>query len=203
YWGYDVQAALNGKVQLALGASVKFGADGATEGLFAVVRAFAAEPKARSAIADTIQSWRLPRQIERADSLAPGTWVIAEVDGRIAATIGAQLGYDFNWIRNVQLQGLSGDVGLKIQAAAEVALSFSVSGKYAVIVGRESLDPAREVLRVRLHKISQNGLGFALNASLGVERTTGKLLPKKLDQFVAGILGIHGQQILQELEIVR
>jgi hypothetical protein len=85
---------------------------------------------------------------------------MAEVDGQFAATIGAQYGYNFNWIHKVGLHGLSGDIGLKIQAAVEVELGFSASRKHFVIVGRDSLNAADEILRVRLHKISKRGFSF-------------------------------------------
>ena len=122
YWGYDINAAAKGSVALGAGGSVKFGVSGASEGAFAFVQAYDAEPKARTAIASVVESWRLPSQISDFAQLQPGTWAIAEVDGQFAANIGAQYGYNFNWIHKVGLQGLSGDIGLKIQAAVEVEL---------------------------------------------------------------------------------
>lgn len=203
YWGYDVKAAQKGSLALGTGASVKFGVDAASEGVFAFVRAYDAEPNARTAIADAVETWRLPRQISNANDLPPGTWAMAEVDGQFAATIGAQYGYNFNWVHKVGLQGLSGDIGLKIQAAVEVDLGFSASGKYFVIVGRDSLNAADEVLRVRLHRMSKRGFSFALNASTGVTGTTGRLSPSQVDQLIAGLLGTSAPQVVSDLKILR
>jgi hypothetical protein len=202
-WGYNIKAAAKGAVALGAGLSGKFGVDAASEGLFAFIRAFKQEPKARQAIGDVIEGWCLPRQVKDQNALKPGSWAVAEVDGNFAATLGAQYGYNFNWIRKVGLQGLSGEVGLKIQAAVEVQLGFSAGGKYIIIVGRDSLDPADGTIRVRLHKLSQKGLSFALNAALGVTGTTDKLLPDQMDQLIAAMFGTSTPQIVEDLKILR
>jgi hypothetical protein len=179
--------------------------------LYAVVRAFAEDPNARAAIDDVLGSWRLPRQMGAAmfDSqdptrqFRPGTWVIAEVDGQFAATLGAQYGYDFNWIRRVGLQGLSGDLGMKIQAAVEIELGFSASGKYLLIVSRDSLDEQKKVARMRLHKMSTKGMSFALDAYLEAQGSTGKLLPDQLDQLISGLFATAAPQVVEDLKILR
>ncbi|MGC4001109.1 MAG: hypothetical protein QM767_28085 [Anaeromyxobacter sp.] len=203
YWGYDLAAAAKGAMALGVGGSAKFGVSGSSEGVFAFVRAYANEPGARSAVEDVVKNWRLPRQIDDLLTLPPGSWAMAEVDGSFAATLGAQYGYNFNWIHQVGLAGLSGDVGLKIQAAVEVELGFHASGKYFVVVGRDSLDAGNQVLRVRLHKMSQRGFSFALNTSLGVTGSTGVLLPQQLDQLIAGLFGTAAPQVVSDLAILR
>ena len=211
YWQYNAKAAAKGSLALGFGASAKFGVDASSGGLYAVVRAFKEDPKARMAIDDILFSWRLPRQVNAAmfdgtdagRQFRPGTWLIAEVDGQFAATLGASYGYDFNWIRRVGLQGLSGDVGLKIQAAVEVELGFSASGKYLLIVSRDSLDEQKKIARVRLHKMSSRGVSFALDASLSVQGSTGKLLPDQLDQLISGLFGTTAPQIVEDLKILR
>ncbi len=211
YWEYNAKAAAKGSLALGVGGSAKFGVDASSGGLYAVVRAFNEDPKARMAIADVLGSWRLPRQVTAAmfdgtdpgRQFRPGTWLIAEVDGQFAATFGAQYGYDFNWIRRVGLQGLSGDVGLKIQAAVEVELGFSASGKYLLIVSRDSLDDQKKIARVRLHKMTARGISFALDASLNVQGSTGKLLPDQLDQLISGLFATTAPQIVEDLKILR
>lgn len=203
YWGYNLEAQAKGSVALAPGVGVRFGAEAKSEGIFAVVRAYGENPPSATAVADVVESWCLPRQVKAPDDIPPGTWVAAEIDGEFAVSVGATAGYDLNWIRSVNLQGLSGDIGLKIQAAAEVSLGFQASGRYLVIVGRESLDPNGKVLRIRLHKLAKKGMQFALNAVADVTPSTGKLLPEKLDELILGILGLHPAQLVEELKVIR
>lgn len=203
YWGYDIAGALKGSVALGFGAALKFGVDGKTSGDFVVVRAFAKDPKARDAMDSLLTAWRLPKDVVRPSDLEPGTWIAAEVDGEFAASIGAQFGYDYSWVRKITGANLSGDIGLKIQAAAAVTLGFSAAGKYLAVVGRESLDPASNVLRVRVSKLNRKGFSFALDASAKITTSTGKLLPRQLDDFVRAIFGLHGPQIVKDLGTFR
>ena len=62
YWEYNAKAAAKGSLALGVGGSAKFGVDASSGALYAVVRAFREDPKARLAIADILSSWRLPRQ---------------------------------------------------------------------------------------------------------------------------------------------
>ncbi len=200
-WGYSVAANANGSIALGGGASATFAADATNNGLLAVVRGFASPPKSRDAIQSTITSWMLPRQVTSVDDLAPGTWLIAEVDGSIGVKIGVEYGYSYSWIRNVNAAGLSGDVGLKIQAGVDAAIGFDASGKYLVMVARESIDPSGKVIRVRISKMAKKGWNFALNASVGVTGSTGTLLPGQIDDFVAAVFGIHGAQVVEDLRL--
>jgi hypothetical protein len=142
----------------------------------------------------------VPSQVSSVVDLEPGTWLIAEVDGSIGVKIGAQYGYDYNWIRKVDLGSLSGDVGLKIQAAVDATVGFDASGKYLVVVARESLDSASKIVRVQIFKMVKKGWDFAFNASAGVTGSTGALLPAQIDDFVAAVFGVHGAQIVEDLK---
>jgi hypothetical protein len=199
-WGYGISASAQGSVALGAGASATFGFDGATDGLFAVVRGFKQPPPSVAAIQGTIDSWKLPAQVQSADDLDPGTWLIAEVDGSLGVKIGVQYGYNYNWIRKVDLGTLSGDIGLKIQAAVDAAVGFDASGKYLVLVARESVDPASKTVRVRVYKMSKRGWDFAFDASVGVTGSTGQLLPAQLDDFLSAVFGVHGAQIVSDLQ---
>ncbi len=199
-WGYNLSASANGSVALGAGAGATFAVDGSTDGLFAVIRGFKAPPKSQEAIQSTIKGWMLPRQVSAPEDLQPATWLIAEVDGSIGVKLGAQYGYNFNWIRNVNLGGLSGDVGLKIQAAVDAAIGFDASGKYLIMVARESTDTASKIIRVRVFKMAKKGLNFAFNASVGVTGSTGNLLPGQIDEFLAGVFGVHGAQVVEDLK---
>jgi hypothetical protein len=199
-WGYNLSGSAKGSVALGAGASANFSFDGARDGLFAVIRGFKAPPPSRDALQATVTSWKLPSQIASVEDLDPGTWLIAEVDGSVGLKIGAQYGYDYNWIRKVDLGSLSGDIGLKIQAAVDAAVGFDASGKYLVMVARESVEPASKTVRVRVFKMAMKGWDFAFNASVGVTGSTDQLLPAQLDDFIAAVFGVHGAQIVEDLK---
>ncbi len=202
-WGYDIGASGKGSVALGMGGSVKFGVEAQSTGEFVVARAWADEPKAGDAARALIQAWRLPRQVASPDDLEPGTWIAAEIDGEFKASIGAQFGYDYSWVRTVAAVGLSGDIGLKIQAAAAVTVGLHAAGKYLLIVARESLQPASRVLRVRVSKLNRKGWNFALDAGVDVTPSTGKFLPEQMDDFVKAVLGVHGPQLVKDLQTFR
>jgi hypothetical protein len=200
-WGYDIEAAAKGSVALGVGGSVKFGVTGRRDGLYAVVRRLDKTLGAASAVTETISSWALPSLVDSADALKPGSWLIAEVDGSLALSLAAQYGYDFNWVREaVQADGLTGDIGLRIQLGVTASLGFQASGQYAVILGRESLKPEDRCLRLRLCKLSKKGWEFAFTAGAEVELDFDKLLPGKFDDFIAGVFGVHGLQVLKDLD---
>src|SRR6201999_3796179 len=126
-----------------------------------IIRRIPKNTSARTAITDLVNSWRLPSQVSAPNELEPGTWLIAEVDGSLALNLGAQFGYDYNWIRQAQLGGLSGDIGLRLQLAVAATFGFQASGKFAVVLSRESAD---ERVRLRLFKQRVKGWNFAFNA---------------------------------------
>jgi hypothetical protein len=202
-WGYDIGGAAKGSVALGVGGSLQFGVEGKTSGDFVVVRAFEAEPKAKDALDSLVGAWRLPRQISSPLELEPGTWIATEVDGEFAANVGAKFGYDYSWVRKVTGTALSGDIGLRIQAAAAITVGMSAAGKFLVVVARESLRPESRVLRVRVSKMARKGWSFAADASAKITPSTGKLLPKQLDDFVAAIFGVHGPQLVKDLQTFR
>ena len=87
----------------------------------------------------------LPRQIVSIDQVPPGTWIATEAMGSISITLGAQVGYDFNWVREARLGGLTGDIGLRLQMGVNAAVGFYVSGKASTLheggkLAEESID---------------------------------------------------------------
>ena len=199
-WGYGIAASAKGSVALGAGLSANFSFDGATEGLFAVIRGFKMPPPSRDAIKATLTSWKLPSQVGSVEDLDPGTWLIAEVDGSVGVKIGAQYGYNYNWIRKVNLGPLAGDVGLKIQAAVDAVVGFDASGKYLVLMARESVDPTSKIVRLCVFKMAKKGWNFAFNSSVGVTGSTDQLLPAQLDDFLAAVFGVYGAQIVADLK---
>jgi hypothetical protein len=199
---YNVDATAKGSLALGTGASGNFGVTGASSGLFAVLHRFDdSEKTALQVFEDTFSSWALPRQIGDKDDLKPGTWIIAEVDGSIAITMGVQAGYDFSWIREINDATLKGDIGLRIQLGASAAFGFDASGKYAVVLGREGNDA---VFRLRLFKMAKKGWGFAASASVGIQATLPESLQKtRPEELVAAVFGLNKSQLLEDLTQVR
>jgi hypothetical protein len=129
-WGYDLQGAARGSLGLGIGASATFGAEPKRLGAYAVIRQVPADAGAASALRALVESWMLPSQFAALDDLEPGTWIVAEVDGSLALSLGAQYGYEFNWVREaVQLGGLAGDIGLKVQVGVNASFGFETSGQ--------------------------------------------------------------------------
>ncbi len=196
-WGYDVNASFDASVGLGYG-TVSFGGDGHLERTFAVLRRFPFQTGIRTAFTGTVNSWKLPKSVHSETDLEPGTWLISAVDGSLGLRVGAQFGFDFNWIREAQLGGLTGDIGLRLQLGLGVALGFSASGQFAIIVSRESLDPADQKVQVRVYRLKMRGWDFAFNAGAHLEPRFE--LPKSADDFIAAVFGVQAQQVLKALE---
>ena len=197
--GYQASGSVSGSHPIGMLGSFTFGASAAATGISAVLHRFDGAAGADTVLGDTISSWKFPRHITSADSLKPGTWIVAEADGSLSVKLGASLGYNFNFIKDVQAFGLSGDIGLKIDAAATATFGFEVSGSYVVVVGRESADTK---LRLRLFKLNSNGLQFGLNLKVGVTGVE-TLTPNSVDDFVSAVFGVHGAQIVGALQQIQ
>ena len=197
-WGYDLEGAAKGSVALGVGASVTFGAEGKRLGAYTVLRSLEASLGAASALKEALGSWMLPTQFRQLDDLAPGTWIVTEVDGSLALKVGAQYGYDFNWVREaVALGGLSGDIGLKIQLGVSAMLGFEASGQYGVALSRPL---AGRRVRVQLFRLNRKGLNFAFAAGGSAQASFNGLLPDNFDDFIQGVLGPHPLQVLADLD---
>lgn len=197
---YDIRGAAKGAVALAPGASATLDVSAGSGGFFAVVRAFEEDPPAAGAVESLLRNWRLPRLVDSIEDLDPGTWLVAEVNGEFAARLGAQFGYDYTWLRNINAKGLTGDLKLRIQAALKATLGFSASGRYFLTVARESLDPSSRRVRVRLAKASAKGWSFAFSAAATLTPDTKDLTPAKLEDFIAAVFGVHGSQLFKDLK---
>lgn len=196
-WGYE--AAAQGGIALQGSAAIGIEGEGRRTARYAVVRLLQDSLGGKAFIGRTLSSWVLPGQVESFDDLAPGTWVIAEVDGSVGIRVSARHGFAIDWVKEAQLGGLEGDVGLKIDAGVEVALGFSSAGRYHVVVSRPSLAARDKTVRIQLFKAKRKGWDFALNAGATVEPVAG-LLPTTFDGFVAGVLGADGNQLLSDLK---
>ena len=199
-WGYDLHGSAKGSMALGFAGKATFGVDGKREGVYAVVRRIPAATGARAAIADVVHSWVLPRQIDNADDVQPGTWVIAEVEGALAVSVGAQFGYDFSWARETKLGGLKQDIALRLELGAKAALTFEASGKFAVVVSRESMEALDKRLRLRIFKQSKRGMGFPFSAAAAAQVEMD--LPPTVDEFVMAIFDLHPAQLIDDLHAI-
>lgn len=196
-WGYDLSAKGTGSMALGAAGSVKFGGEAGREGLYAVVRRFPAEAGMLTAAAQTANSWMLPRQVASSDDLEPGTWILAEVNSGVSFKLNGILGYNFNWLRKLKAGTVGGDIGLKLHLGLETVVGLFASGRYALVVARETDEP---VIRLRLYKLRRKGWDFALNAGAAVE--TVAALPQNVDDLIKAAFGVHGAQIMEDLQAI-
>ena len=197
-WGYDLQAAAKGSVALGAGPKVTFGAEGKRLGAYAIVQTIHPGHRSVEVLKQLFDSWMLPSQFSALDDLVPGSVVVAEVDGSIALKLGAQYGYDFNWVReDVTLGALSGDIGLKVQVGVSASVGFEASGQYAIALTRPL--EGRQ-LRLQLFRLNRKGLSLAFSASASAQGSFGSLLPAHFDDFIGGVFGVHALQVLKEID---
>lgn len=197
--GYAVNGEVSGTHPLGALGAVTFGVESKKKSVFAVVQAFDKNKGSRTVLQDSVDSWRVPRTVRLAEDIAPGTWIIAEVDGSIVANLATQVGYDFTFVR--ELKGaLKGDIGLKIDLGLKAMVGFEVSGRYVLVLERASLKSGTE-LRCRLFKVSKKGWQFGLNLTAGVKGVI-DALPKNADDLVAAVFGVHGLQVVKDLQVL-
>lgn len=197
-WGFDLSGKVSGKMALDPAVNITFGASGATDGLFAFVRAVDPAMHARDAFLALLKAWCTPGAVANdASSLPPGCWVITEVSGQLKANLGLNAGYDFNWVKQVSLNDLEGDIGLRISLGFEAALTAQLASKFYLVLNRDSTTSG---VRLRLFRAKTKGYGFALNTGASVTTSTGSFLPQNLDDFIRAILGIHDAQLIKFLQ---
>ncbi|HMD69960.1 MAG TPA: hypothetical protein VKF41_01380 [Bryobacteraceae bacterium] len=201
--GYDVGAAAKGAVALGTGITANFGGSASRKADYAVIHEFQNAEGARDVLESTIRSWILPCQFEGPDAkgefqIQPRTWIVTEVDGSVALNLGVQAGYDYSWMRQFPGGVLKGDLGLKVQLAANAALGFSANGAFAVALSRETEAP---VFRLRLFKLDKDGWNFALDASAGEQVTLPDVFQqgKNIDDLISAVFGVHTAQLVQDL----
>jgi len=200
--GYGVSGSIDVSHPIGAFGTVQFGDAAKGDFLYALLHRFDRREGARDVVERTVGSWRLPRHVETATDLRPGTWVLAEVDGSLAVRLAAELGYDFNYVHEVRTPGvdgvgLTGDLGFKIETGLKVALGLSVSGRYLILVGRES--DKNEEIRLRMFKLSKKEFTFGLNLSASVQDMD-SAAPDSVDDLIQAVFGVHGLQIIKDLQ---
>lgn len=196
-WDYNASAAVSGEVALGAGVGVAFGASGRHEGFFALVRLIERTANARDAIEETLSSWKMPRQVAHANDLKQSTWLIAETEGSMSLSLGVKYGYDYSWMsKELNLGGLSGDLGLKIEMGIGASLGFTASGRFATVLCREG---AEQKLRLQVFKMRQHGWTFAFDASVSAKKQ-GSLPPEDFEQFIKSVFNLNDLQVLKDIE---
>jgi len=104
------------------------------------------------------------------------------------------LSYSFNWLREVALGAISGDVGVKIDAGVEVSAGAVISANVRQEI---SLDDKGR-LRLQVFKQDNRDYDFAASLAVGVQLETP--LPGEPDELVAALLGIHREQAQEQLK---
>lgn len=195
--GYQASGNFSGSHPIGVLGTATFGAQASGSAIYAVLHRFPGDTGAQTVLQDTISSWRLPRHVEQANDLKPYTWLIAETSGSIAIQLAAQLGYDVNFVRQANLLGMTRELSAKIDANIKATFGFNASGRYIIIVGRESDNGD---IRLRLYKQSDHGFNFGLNLNVGL--TTKAELPPNIDEFVKAVFGVHGLQVVNDLHLI-
>src|SRR5262245_25756045 len=193
---YTASGSVSGRHPIGAVGTLAVGASGATSGAIAVLHRFQKGDGARTVLEQTIAGWALPRHVTAATDLRPGTWLVAEVDGTLALNVAAALGYNMDFVRTVRAGTLAGDIGLKVDAAVSATFGLEVSGRYVVIVGRETAD---ERVRVQMFKLARKGISFGVNLRVGVIGVE-NIAPDRVDDFIAAVFGVHGAQIVSALK---
>lgn len=199
-WGYNFGASAEGKIGLFSSANpvkLDFGIKANMVGKSVLLHSVKDDRTVVQSIKETLETWKTPYQVESPDSLKPKTTVIFETLGNLDLSLGVEYGYNYNWARDaVKLGGLSGEVGLKIEAGIKAQFGFTAVGNYALALTRES---SAQTIRAQVFKMKQNGWSFALDGGIGGQYT-GNIIPEKLDDFVKGVFNLNGLQVLKDFE---
>jgi len=193
--GFAASAKADGSVVLSPAASATLGLDADSDGFFAVLARTPSATGSRTGLQKAASNWAMPRTLDASSDLDPGTWLLTEVGGELGLRLGATMGYDFNWVRETALAGLSGDIGLRLQMGASVAVGMRLQGRFTVLIARED---DRERVRLRLFKSGARSWSFTFDAAVAATPRE-DLLPEKEDAFVKAVFGLQTFQVLGEV----
>jgi hypothetical protein len=197
-WGFDISGQASGKMALDPGVDITFGVSGSSDGLFAFITSVDPATHVRDAFLALLKAWCTPAAVaDGSRPLPPGSWIITEVTGQLNASLGFDAGYDFNWVKQVSLNDLEGDIGLRISLGLQATLSAQLASRFYLVLNR---DTATSGVRLRLFRAKTKGWGFALHTGASVTPSTGSFLPQNLDDFIRAILGIHDAHLIAFLQ---
>lgn len=194
--GYRAEAGAKATHPIGAFGSASFGAQAKGFHQLAVVQRFPETDGARDVLGRVFLNWKLPRHVTHAADLAEGATLISEAEGSLSLKITGALGLDFSFLREIEGLGLRGDIGLKLDLGLKAALGFDAAGRYVVALERASAT----ALRLRLFRMRKNGWNFGLNLAAKVATETP--LPDQVDDLIKSVFGVHGQQIVRDLELI-
>ena len=197
--GYELSASAKAEWILAKG-SLNASVSGQKDKRYVVLRAFEPDHSVKDAIADTISELRLPKQIQSPGDLEPGTTLIIESNGAISAQVGAQLGYDFNWLYESNLEQLEGTVGLHLKFGASLAMAFEDAGIYALTVSRKT---DSKYVDLQLVKQRKKMTSFAMSLAASAQGNFEDFEDIKLHDLIKATLGVHHGQVMKQWKTVK
>jgi hypothetical protein len=199
--GYSIAGTASAKHPIGVLGSATFGIEAAHSRLLSVVSRFKKDADAMQALSACVKSFRLPRQVSTHKDLAPGAMLISEADGSIAFQVAATLGYDFSFVREAKALGLTGDIGLEIEAGLTAAFGFEASGRYLIVIDRASLAASSTLVKLDLFKLNKKGWNFGLSLSAKAQGSVG-IVPEEVDDLLAAVFGVHGAQVIKDLRAI-
>src|SRR6185369_12551705 len=110
------------------------------------------------------------------------------------------LGYSLSKSDKTRWLGKSHTLGVKIDTALTATLGFTAGGRFLLVVSRPSSDAASHTLGLKLMKQRRNGWNIGLELSAGIQASPG--LPSSTDDFVSGVFGIYGPQVVKDLHAI-
>ena len=173
-------------------ATASAGATGSA--MLAAIAAVEREMGARDQLGNAFQALVLPSLLSDPAALPSGVALVFETEGGLNLTGGVQIGYNFNWLREVAAGALKGDIGLHIDTPATASVGVSLAGRFLLVVNREE----DGWIRLRVFKSQRNGWNFASRLEVGAKAATP--LPDKPDELLAALLGVHELQWLRAVE---
>ena len=198
-FGFTAGVSASASQPIGVLGSATFGLAAKGDSTFALLHRFDAEHGAHEVMVESFASWRLPRHVslEGGDlNIKPQTWLLFELDGSLSLQLGATLGWNVNFARELTLLGVTHDLSAKIDAGLNATFGFDVSGKYILVVARED---NTQTVRLTLSKQSSKGLNFGLNLNVGIQGADPQL-PTNFNDLIQAIFGNHGTQVLSDLK---
>src|SRR6516225_9499000 len=140
------------------GFDITFGVSGSSDGLFAFITSVDPAMHVRDAFVALLKAWCTPAAVaDGSRPFPPGSWIITEVTGQLNASLGFDAGYDFNWVKQVSLNDLEGDIGLRISLGLQATLSAQLASRFYLVLNR---DTTTSGVRLRLFRGKTKGWGF-------------------------------------------
>ncbi len=195
--GYAVQGAVSSVHPVGVLASAGAEWGGSRAGTASVIVRIPETSGAKTALASAVARWRLPRQVRQASDLPPGTWIAAQASGSLSLQILAQIGYDLNFLRELNLLGISHSLSVRVADGLEATVGLQLNSEYVVLVGREN---ESSNVRLRVFRAAETRKNVGVDLSLQI---TGKKPAESSSSLVKLVLGIHGLQVLGDLNLLK